>query len=249
MDTLIDLWYLPTDQPLAAEVAGRCRELLTAAELRQEQRFLREEHRRQYLLTRALVRTVLGRYGGVHPATIEFVRNNHGKPRVAVPLDFSWQFNLSHTQGLVVCAVTREGNLGVDVEPMDRRVNLQLADRYFASLEVEALERLAPTLRPPRFLHYWTLKESFIKALGTGLATPLDDFAFDWDDGDSAPRIQLLDPQLGSPDRWYFHQFTILDRYWGAVAVETPLQRGKLARAATIRIRPADLESWLMELC
>jgi 4'-phosphopantetheinyl transferase len=240
MDAPIDLWYVRTDQPLPDEVAGRFRELLTPAELQQEARFLRDEHRRQYLMTRVLARQLLGRYGSISPTSIEFTRGGHGKPLVAVPSDFPWQFNLSHTRGLVVCAIGPRGNLGVDVEPMDRRVNLQLADRYFATLEIEALRQLPPELQPVRFLHYWTLKEAFIKALGTGLATPLDKFAFELT-LERAPRIHLMDPRLGPINRWRFAQFTLLDKYWGAIAWEEPGGHGAPDVPLDFRPREAQL--------
>ena len=76
----------------------------------------------------------------------------------------------------------------------------------------------AAAARSRRFCELWTLKESFIKAIGTGLQTPLADFAFEDIDSDT-PSIRMLVPELESDLRWQFFSVEPRPGYIGAVAV------------------------------
>jgi 4'-phosphopantetheinyl transferase len=110
--------------------------------------------------------------------------------------------------------------VGVDVERMDRRTEtVRLAERYFAPSEVRALRALPAAEQPRRFFAYWTLKESYIKARGLGLALPLDQFAFHLDD--EAIRI-AFDPRLvDNPARWRFALLDAPPCYTLTVGVDT----------------------------
>ena len=142
-------------------------------------RFVFAEDRRTALLTRLMVRHVLSRVcGSLSPDRWVFGRNAHGRPFIANP-GFEWiEFNISHCRTLVVCALATRARLGVDVEPLERRAPVELAERYFAPSEAADVRRAPPALQPIRFLRYWTLKESYIKARGKGLSIPLESFAF-----------------------------------------------------------------------
>ena len=132
------------------------------------------------------------------------------------------QFNLSHTTGLVVCAVGLDGAIGVDVEDLTRRAaDPALAVNYFAPEEVAWLEAGSQEQRQVRFLELWTLKEAFIKAKGKGLSIPLKDFAFSFPAG-RPPRVDFRDPDLGHADRWQFARLRLHERYQLAVAMHLP---------------------------
>ena len=88
------------------------------------------------------------------------------------------RFNLSHTDGLIACAVTIGREVGVDVEHIQRRLTHDVAGRFFAPREVDDLKALPEDEQQRVFFDYWTLKEAYIKARGFGLALPLGDFAF-----------------------------------------------------------------------
>lgn len=218
----VHLWlaYLGeiTDPRLLAEY----RLLLTEDELRQQVRFHFERDRHRYLVTRAILRTVLSKYVDIAPQDWRFDVNAYGKPSIAAEHADARgiEFNVSHTDGLVVLGVTRERAIGVDVENVhSREVDIEIADRYFAPEEVRALCALPPEQQMRRFFAYWTLKESYIKARGMGLSIPLDWFAFDLED---AARIRLtLNPSLDDwPERWMFWQRQLGHDCLGAVCVE-----------------------------
>jgi 4'-phosphopantetheinyl transferase len=80
----------------------------------------------------------------------------------------------------VACALARGGRVGVDVERLRATSDiLDLARHCFAPSEARAITVLPAADRVGRFTDLWTLKESYIKAIGSGLSVPLDRFAFD----------------------------------------------------------------------
>ena len=217
----IDLWYVFVDK-IDPQLSDEYLTLLPDDERQQVARFSHEASRRQSLASRVLMRTVLASYLGEDPWSLRFQRNVYGKPSLDPPSAPALEFNLSHTHGLVVCAVTRQHALGVDVEPSDRRTDyLGLARRFFARPEIALLEQHPPAEQPRTFIELWTLKESFIKARGMGLSLPLDSFAFELPAG-QPPKITLLARSEGVSRDWQFAQLEMRGEYQMALAVERP---------------------------
>lgn len=200
----VHLFYGDPADLAAPEAASQARTLLTGDERERIERYRFERDRLVSLATRVLVRRVLSRYHGVLPAAWRFEATAHGRPFVAGDAP-RVSFNLANTHGLVVCAVAASDDVGVDVERIDRKAPLEIVDRYFAPSEVAALRALPEAERPRRFFDLWTLKESYIKARGLGLAIPLDGFAFHLRAG-APPRI-TIEPRLSDDaNRWRFAQ-------------------------------------------
>ena len=179
--------------------------LMTPEERTKQRRFHFERDRHDCLVTRALVRTTLSRYAAVGPAAWRFEQNRYGRPHLAPGQTHrDLRFNLSHTRGLIACAVTIGHEIGVDVESLSRPgETVEIADRYFSAREIRSLRALPQERQRERFFAYWTLKESYIKARGMGLALPLDQFSFLLDGG--APIGIEFDPRLGDDSRdWQF---------------------------------------------
>jgi 4'-phosphopantetheinyl transferase len=224
----VDLWWCPYEKIDSEDLLARWEDWITDVERERKQRFKFPQHRKQFLATRALCRWALSRYAPVQPQTWRFGEGEHGKPFIRHPAaQRGVSFNLSNTMGMVVCAVsTHHRQLGVDVEAMDRRTEpLAIADRFFSDSEVRALHSLPSEQRRERFFSYWTLKESYIKARGMGLALPLGHFGFELDA--RSPISIAFSPELDDdPARW---QFALLrhEDYLVAVGVDTggePLQ-------------------------
>jgi 4'-phosphopantetheinyl transferase len=216
----VHLWYAQPGRLADPALLSQYARLLCPEEQQRHVRYRNERVRHEFLVTRALVRTVLSRYTGVDPARWRFTTNAYGKPDAASPaLAEPLRFNLSHTRGLIVCAVTRLEEIGVDVENIERQTTgPDLARRYFSAREVADLLKLPPQRQQQVFFDYWTLKEAYIKARGKGLAIPLDQFSFDLARGDS---VQIsFSPQLGDdPSTWRFAQFSPTSEHRVAVAV------------------------------
>lgn len=232
----VHLWFLFPDIPQlhAPELLEAYGRLLTSEERRRQERYLQAVHRHQALLARALVRTTLSRYAsGVPPERWRFELGRHGRPEIASPPGSGLRFNLSHTSGLMVCGVTRERDVGVDVEDTRRRVaSGQIARRFFAPAEVREIEAGAG-----EFCDFWTLKEAYVKARGAGLSLPLRRFSFQLEGACIAVGFS---PELGDdPAAWRFALLRPTPWHAAAVAV-----RGGARLSATVgRVIPLRTES------
>lgn len=216
----VHLWFLEDQQIHDQELLDAYCALLNAEEKKRFERFVFPKHKKQFLLSRALVRTVLASYLDEAPESLVFARNAYGKPRIAsFGNSPSLSFNLSHTNDLSVLAVTLDHDIGVDVEYLTRKVDiLNLARRYFSTLEVEELEALQTHEFNQRFFDLWTLKEAYIKACGMGLAIPLKDFSFYF--GPEGINIRFSEEREDYPDYWQFWQFLYQENFQVALALK-----------------------------
>lgn len=214
------LWYVLEDQVKEPLLLSRYEALLAPEERVRRDRYRFEKNRHEYLLTRALVRTVLSRYEPVAPAAWTFSANAHGCPAVATPEPARWlRFNLTNTAGLVACLVARDRDVGVDVEDVERHgETVQIADRFFSPVEVAELRAQPEARQRARFFDYWTLKEAYIKARGMGLAIPLDHFSYLLAEG--RPIGIAFAPELpDDPAAWQFAQLRPTPRHLVSLAL------------------------------
>jgi 4'-phosphopantetheinyl transferase len=218
----VDLWLAFPDEIQNKQLLDRYRQLLTEQERCQERRFhfIKDQH--SYLVTRALVRTVLSRYAPVAPGSWSFSMNAYGKPEIqnddggARGISFS----ISHTQGLIVLGITNEKLLGVDTENVrERPGSIEVARHFFSPDEIAALYASPPATQHDRFFQYWTLKEAYIKARGMGMSIPFEQFSINLLN-DAHASISFHSLLHDHPSRWRFWQFRVLSDYLMAICVE-----------------------------
>ncbi|WP_089093987.1 4'-phosphopantetheinyl transferase HetI [Nodularia sp. NIES-3585] len=186
---------------------------LSGDEVSRANRFHFQEHRQHFIAGRGILRSILGRYLGIEPQQVLFDYEERGKPVLADTLAKSglW-FNLSHSQGLGLCAVNYHNRIGVDLEYMRPMSDLEaLAKRFFLPSEYEVVRSLSPQQQQEAFFRYWTCKEAYLKATGEGLA--------------QLEQIEiLLNPtepaQLKTSENWSLFELTPAQDYLGAVVVE-----------------------------
>ena len=205
----IHLWFCRHGESGDPALEAACRALLEPHELARTARFHFARDRHRHLLTRVLVRTALSRYAPVRPQDWRFAEGPFGRPRIGGPMTQAIQgldFNLSHTDGLIVLALARNLEMGVDAEHLGRNASLELADHFFSPAEAKALAALPPSRRAHRFFELWTLKESYIKARGMGLQIPLDSFGFALDEADDRIGFALFSNAHGddAPHRHFW---------------------------------------------
>ena len=233
--TTVRLWAMPVGGLTEADVAP-WREILDDRERARAARFAFERNRVEYIAAHALTRRLLAAETGEPPTAFRYEAGEKGKP-VALcdgrPL--AVQFNLSHTGGLVAVAAARGLELGVDAEAIDRKVELEVADRYFFGAEAEWLATLEPARRTEGFLRLWTLKEAYIKATGRGLSQSLDEFWFEVD----PPCIRFTPAIADDESAWSFHQEVMAGRF--LVAAGWRRGEGPEPTLATETLEPADL--------
>lgn len=218
----IHLWLAYYNEISDERLHDAYRKVLNDEERRQQARFRFVRDQCRYLVTRAMVRTVLSRYAMVRPEDWIFSANAYGRPEInnveARRLGLS--FNISHTHSLIVLGIAHHCALGVDVENVTtREASIDIAEQFFAQSEVSALAALPRETQQFRFFEYWTFKESYIKARGLGLSLPLDKFGFDFP-GERAVEIDIHPELADMPTRWRFWQFQPTPKYLVAVCAD-----------------------------
>lgn len=174
----IHLWQVNPSEIADTELLDKYKNLLSGDETIKQQRYKFANDRHDALITRAFIRDLLSYYADIAPSDWQFEKGEKDKPEIVNP-PIPLRFNISHTKNLIICAVTLENDIGCDVENTTRNNDvLAIADRYFSPAETKELFSLPKEQQRHRFFDYWTLKESYIKAWGLGLAIPLKDFSF-----------------------------------------------------------------------
>ncbi len=212
----VHVWRIPLRRD--PEAHDGLRALLDPDELRRADRFVVPDDRHRFAVGRGMLRTVLGRYEGIEPDRVEFRYGTWGKPSLASgsPL----RFNLAHSGDLAVLAVAWGRELGVDLEkfrPM--RDASAIAARFFTEAEAAQLAEVPEDRKLDAFFAGWTRKEAYLKAIGDGLAMPLDRFEVTLKPGEPA-RLVKVDGRPGEVDRWVMREFLPAPGYVGAIAVE-----------------------------
>lgn len=217
---ILEVWHAASSSSDPGRLEHACEAWLDDADRQRADGFVKPTSRNQHVVGRGMARRLLSS-ATITPASIEFAVEHHGKPYVVRPDAAKRPFNVAHTDGLVMCGLGNQSHrfVGVDVERLDRRTDPGLAERYFSTPEVEYLRACTDDSdRRAAFLKIWTLKESFIKAIGTGLQTPLADFAFRSIESES-PSIEMLNPSLDQGLHWQFFSFTPRPGFVAAIAV------------------------------
>jgi len=212
-----DLWLLAEAAVPELGAAATLERFLSAEETARYRRLRLEPVRRRFLGGRLLCRHALSAYTDVRPAEWRFAYGPFGRPEL-VSNPWGLRFNLSHTDGLIACVVTRGVPCGVDVELTPARPeDVALADEHFAPSERADLAGLEAGARARRFVDYWVLKESYTKALGAGLSRRLSSFAFDL--GRSEITVRDTERRTAERRQWRFDLLRIGSRHACAVAV------------------------------
>lgn len=161
---------------IAAEEVLILGNTLTAEETGRAGRFRFEKDRSRFVAARGILRNLLGRYLNIRPGDVRFVYGQYGKPELSREKGTARIcFNVSHSHGLALFAFALNREIGVDIEciqPGPQGDNI--AGRFFAPAEIEALGALPPPIRQEAFFTCWTRKEAFLKANGMGISFGLD---------------------------------------------------------------------------
>jgi len=225
----VHVWTLQLDLERAAK--ERLETFLSEAEVARARRFENADYRRRWVCAHGLLRVVLSGYTGTRPEEVAFEDGPGGKPRLADRP--GPRFNLSHADGLALVAVSPDREVGVDVERVREIGSLRaLADNCFSPAERTALDQIAGPRRLQAAFAGWTRKEAFLKALGDGLARPLDSFDVTLVPGEPV-RLLRVDDAPEAPGRYTLRAVRPAPGYVGAVAVD--------GRDAEIRWRPWEL--------
>jgi 4'-phosphopantetheinyl transferase len=193
--------------------------LLAQDERERAERFHFQVDRRRFIVGRIALRHLLGRYLERKPEAVRLCYNSWGKPGlVQTQSDIDLRFNVAHSAGIALVAVTLGRAIGVDIERIRPEVEcLELARRYFSPREVAALEAAPATDHRIAFFTGWTRKEAYLKAHGVGLSLPLDRFSVSLDE---PPRLLSAEHDPSQLGRWELHSLEPASDCIGALAAE-----------------------------
>ena len=212
----VHVWLAMVDALLPLTPAVEA--VLSPDERVRAERFVFAADRNRFVAARAVLRRLLAGYLGTTPPDVRLSYDAYGKPVVS-GYPSAPAFNVSHSHDAAVFAISRAGDVGVDVEALRPLPDAEaLAARFFAAREVENLRALAPAERESAFFRGWTRKEAFIKAVGRGLRLPLNSFEVTLGPLDPVEVVRA-DVAGGDGPPWTLAELPRVPGYVGAVAV------------------------------
>jgi 4'-phosphopantetheinyl transferase len=182
--------------------------MLTTTELAQANRCRLPHIRQRKVVARARLRQILSSYVGIAPQLIEISRGIHGKPQV-----LGLEFNVSHSENLAVYAISQQP-VGIDIEYVRSLEMTGLVQRFFAPAELVCWQQLPEEQQQLAFFRAWTMKEAYLKAIGTGLHTPLSAVVVEMDVTKPAGFIATPDAQ-----DWQLESLLLPKGYVGVVVM------------------------------
>jgi 4'-phosphopantetheinyl transferase len=202
---------------------------LAPDERQRASRFHFQHHREHFIVARGVLRFILSRYLDSTPELIRFSYNRYGKPALDTTAgDESLRFNVSHSGGLALYAVTRDHEIGLDIEAVRADfASLEIAERFFSASEVATLSALPAEQQTAAFFNCWTRKEAYIKALGEGLSHSLQSFAVSLIPGELAALLSS-EEDPAEPARWSLVELHPGAGYAAALAFEGALSAVRL---------------------
>lgn len=215
----VHVWRIPLGQ--SASRVAQLAALLSPDEQGRVARLFFTQDKSRFTICRAVLRSILGRYLDTDPAQVHFYYGNRGKPFIAeTGTGMSLHFNLTHSHELGLCAFTRDGRIGLDLEFMRPLPNAEaIAMRFFSFREFHKLSTLPAQHRHQGFFNCWTRKEAYIKATGDGLSYPLDQFEVSLAPGEPV-RILNVTTDPKEAERWSLYSIMPAPQYVAALAVE-----------------------------
>lgn len=195
-------------------------ETLSANEKLRAAKFRFERDRNHFVVGRGFLRSVLAGYLGLSAGEIQFSYSRFGKPSLILAAQHPpLQFNLSHSNGMALLAVSSANEIGIDIEFVDQDFDWgRIADNYFSPRELSEMKALSEYRQTEAFFTGWTRKEACIKALGMGLSYPLNQFEVSMESSD--PRLVMLNDEFKQTRKWSLVSIPTEPGYLAAMAVE-----------------------------
>jgi 4'-phosphopantetheinyl transferase len=230
----VHIWTVNLDPPAdRVEALGRS---LSPDEWERANRFRFDRHRRQYVVGRGALRSLLAGYMGTRPELVRFTYGPRGKPFLDASFSLSpgtgeragergdgindLFFNLSNSDEMAFVGFVRGREIGVDIEYLKPMPDCeQIAERFFSESERAVLRGIPKENKEEAFFNCWTRKEAYLKAVGEGLAAPLDSFDVTLAPGEP-PRMLTLRGDAEAASRWWLEHFRISPEHIGALALE-----------------------------
>ncbi len=227
-DDEVHVWRASLDVPEA--LVRQLQETLDAAEIARAERFYFRKDRNHFVVARGLLKAILGQYLNIEPHSLRFGYGAQGKPYLWLsednpPKESALRFNLSHSAGIMLLAVARDRELGIDVERIRPEFASEtIAEQFFSPRETATLRALPAEMQPAAFFNCWTRKEAYIKARTEGLSFPLDQFDVSLSP-DEPPALLSVNHDSQEVERWSLYGLDPGPGFTGALVVEGHCRR------------------------
>ena len=196
---------------------------LSTSELKKAERFHFHDDQKGYIIGRSILRLLLSQYLQILPAELELRQGEYGKPFLAPGCNEAvFDFNLSHSEGVMLCVISRHRQVGIDIEYITADIDeLELADRFFTPQEAALLKTLPAADRLEAFYTLWTVKEAYLKAIGMGVANGLESFDVPYSVMESLV-LERNEKRAGRWRQWHLRILHTAPGYIAAIAAEGP---------------------------
>ena len=171
----------------------------------------------RFIVARGYLRMILAYYLDQSPEEFKFIYNKYGKPSLDA-VNSNIQFNISHSDKLILYGFTRCREIGVDIELIrTSEDSIQILDHFFSEIEKEEFKTIPEKKKQEAFYTCWTRKEAYIKARGKGLSIPLDCFSVTLSPGCPARLIKA--DKDSEVSQWYMKDVFVASGFAAAAVV------------------------------
>lgn len=196
----MNIYCINNNFPISKEKLSSFEEFIDSSKLARIKKYRNSKDYENALVADLLIRFAIYEASKVKYKNKPFLLNDYGKPYL--PANIAVHFNVSHSGDWVVCAVD-EKSIGIDVELMQEVDFLGIAKSFFTPEEYVLIANADNGRKRELFYDIWTLKESFIKAIGKGMSIDLNSFCIFKSDDSIRCTTQIPHEQC------YFKQYNI----------------------------------------
>lgn len=190
--------------------------LLSSKEKERSQKLQNPTIADRQIISRGILRIVLGAYLKRDPKELVIEPGMYGKPELVFPQKSGIHFNLSHSGSLLLIAIGNHHPIGIDIEEMDNTIDVAaVSNLTFSQMEKKALQKSHSAIID--FYKIWTAKEAILKASGKGFSYPSAKFSVVNDVG--MPSLTNIPTELSGSRKFTLTTFSPAVDYFGAIAV------------------------------
>lgn len=204
---MIEVYAVKIDQKFDDLKFNKFLTCVSGEKLERIRRYYHLQDKQRALIGDTLIRYLICNRLSLNNKQLVFNKNEFGKPFLVN--DSRIHFNISHSGEWVVCAV-HYLPLGIDIEKI-QPLDYQVAERFFSENEYLNLNNKEGQAKLEYFYEIWTLKESYIKAVGKGLSIPLESFSININE--AAINVETVK----GTGKYYFNRYNLDERYKIAV--------------------------------
>lgn len=215
----VHIWQANIDLP--AKGVQNLKINLSSDESMRAEEFRFEHDRSGFIATRGILRQILAYYLRIEPGVIRFCYKENGKPRLQSGSgEECIQFNISHSEELALYVFTLGHEVGVDIEYMRPISEMeQIVEQFFSAKERVVFGASPVSKKREIFYTWWTRKEAFTKAKGSGLSYPLDTLDVSMFPCEQNKPLNIME-DANETSIWSIGDIKPAKEYAGAVVVE-----------------------------